>query len=392
MAENIDVISTSDINMEQMSQILSDASTSIHDDYGSIPEGTRTPSQSALLDAANPEISVAFLDTLKTQGIDTLTVEVNALSEPETALPEILTAGREALHARGLPDPDVQLYRDAAEIAQTSGQNYFEAVADLQAQEPLAMRKDLIPRDSIEFMDVPETVGVVPPVEGPVAETQYDVHAMGFPIAVKNIGGFDLESSASHGFLVVTERGMDPMIDANVLLATRGGPDHLAGQTMFGSDSSLPEDTPSETEKTYSGNVYISDNDKSFETDVEHDQAFFIKTYEVNHDLETMQEIVQSHRHMINRENIDYELLNQNSNTYYGDITEILTGQEPPDYSFSGGLPRYFPAVNNDLMDYSRTEFADELGLEHEPYSTRSDIIDVNQGFSPEEDYSYGFD
>ena len=283
-----------------------------------------------------------------------------------------------------------KFYHTAQQTAQETGQDMRDVLDDMRDAQPLMMRQDLIPKDGIDFMPDTDTVHAAPEVDGPVAQTQYDVHAMGFPIVGPQLGGLIPESFASHGFVVVTERGMDPMNPDNVKLATRGGPDHADGQTMFSPDSTLPDDIPSATEKTHSGNVYIANGDEARGSDVEHPQAFFVKTYAVDHDLGTIKGLVDSHRQVVNLADIDYELLNRNSNTYYGDITEILTGEEPPDYSFSDGLPRYYPAINNDLMDYSKTEFAEKFG--HEPYKAEIENQASEHNYIPEEDYSYGID
>ena len=123
-------------------------------------------------------------------------------------------------------------------------------------------------------------------------------------------------------------------------------------------------------------------------SDVSHERKFLIKTIPVEHDLETIQNLVTTHARLINYRDIDYELFTRNSNTYYGDITKIVTGNEPPDFSYSGGVLRYFPAINKDLIDYCKTEFAEKFSC------TPSEIVThtTGQHHMHDEDYSNGYD
>ncbi len=355
--------------------------------------------------------------SLQRHGVDSIEVAPLPTDAPREVLREIFNSGQAALREHGIPDPDLAMYEQAAELAQSTGRPIEAVVAEAEAAQPLAMRGALRSaqpnQTDLSISPAANTVGVerfenafVAPDKWaqthqaqnlgddfePTNYQEYDVHLMGFPIKTLSVGDVHIPSSASHGFIAVTERGMDPEISANVLLATRAGPDHLAARTMFTSDSSLPADTPSETEKTHSGNLYVSNHDDSKDSDVEHEHAFFIKTIEVDHDLGTMEDLVNSHARMINFADIDYELLNKNSNTYYGDITEILTGEEPPDFSLSGGVPRYFPAINNDLVDYSKTEFAENFGYEPVETKTNSAEQSHEQSQMIKEDDSYGID
>lgn len=381
---------TLSLDIKDISDVISVSRDTLQNEVSALPSGDIAAQDEALLSISASDVSYSFVDTLQHNGIDSLEIDASALSDPRSALQTVFETGDASLREKGIPAPDVEFYNTAMETAQTSGQDFHDVIADMGAEQPLMMRHDLLPRDSIDLVDASDTVYAAPDIEGPVAETQYDVHVMGFPIVTTSIRGVNFDSSASHGFITVTERGADPMVRENILLASRGGPDHRAGQTMMSPDSTLPEDTPSETEKTDSGNVFIEDFEKSMEMDYDHDRMFYVDTIETGYDFETIKSLVDSHARHINFADIDYELLNRNSNTYYGDITEILTGQEPPDFSFSGGLPRYFPAINNDLTDYSKTEFAQSFGYEpHRDTTTdqTQESLHIN-----EEDYSYGLD
>ena len=270
-----------------------------------------------------------------------------------------------------------------------------------------------LPNPELRFSPLPDPEQLLTPAPelvGPVEATQYDVHVLAYPLkAFESLG---VESRDSHGFVVVTERGVDLFnedgsvkdineIRDDALITTRGGPDKTGWKTWVSPDSRFP-DEPHETESTHAGNVYIEDNEFS-QRDLQAPGVFHIQTYEVTHDLETMRELVDTHRRLINREDIDYEVLNRNSNTYTGDVTELLTG-ETPDFTHvirDGGWRR-LPAFDNDLMDYSKTEFAEEYGYDAperelpgverevpQQYATRTPEHMHSQTYGAEEDYGY---
>jgi len=385
----VEPANTSVLDMHDVRDAIANSRTALQTELSNTPPENISAHDSALMNISQSDVTFSMIDTLQHHDIQTLTVDTDTLSNPRNALQNVFEAGGDALREQGFPSPDIEFYHTAQQTAQETGQDMRDVLDDMRDAQPLMMRQDLVPKDSIEFMPDTDTVHAAPEVDGPVAETQYDVHFMGYPLKHVDIGPLRIESRPSHAYIAVTERGMDPLNPENVLLATRAGPDE-ATQTIYLPDSALPEETQSPTEKTNSGNVYVANDEESRDSDVEHDHAFFVKTYEVDHDLETIRDMVDSHASLINLADIDYEVLNRNSNTYYGDITEILTGEEPPDYSFSDGLPRYYPAINNDLMDYSKTEFAEKFG--HEPYQAETENQAEEHNYIPEEDYSYGID
>lgn len=342
--------------------------------------GSGSPADDALIEATSDEVSVAFLDTLRVHDVTSLSVDANALADPATAVPAILRAGQDELRARGIPDPDVDLYRRAGETAGATGEDVSAILSDLRATEPLVVRGDLPERGNVAGMEVPDTVSAVPEIEGPVGEVaEYDVHFMAYPLGYKEIAGVPvIDTQPSHAFVVVTEKGGNPLDRDDVLIAARAGPDN-ATETVYLPDSSLPDGEQSETEKTDAGNVYASDQAFAISNDVEHPGAFHVETITVTDNVVDMQALVEGHRRFINGEDIDYELVNRNSNTYAGDIYELLTGEEPPTSEWARLNTRYFPAVNNDLVDYEKT-----------PYADRFD--DGESGFVAKENVSYGLD
>lgn len=370
---------TDTLDWDRTRTTLVESSASIRETFAGTPPESLSEYNNALLTASGEDMNFAFLHTLRRHDIDTLDVPAEALNAPETAVPAILLAGRDELRERGLPDPDVSLYRDAMTVSEATGIDYYEALSDLRSREPVSMRADLSDATPtveapIATMPEPDLVASKPEIDGPVeAAQQYDVHVMAYPL--KSFGLLGWETRDSHGFVVVTERGVNLMnedgslkpykeIEDDIKIITRGGPDNAAAQTLLSPDSSLPDEM-SETQKTNAGNVYIADHNDSM-NDLKTPNVFHIQTYEVTHDLETMREMVDAHRRLINREDIDYEMLNRNSNTYTGDVTELLTG-ERPDFTHvrpEGHGWRRLPAFGNDLTDYSKTEFAEEFGYD----------------------------
>ena len=311
---------TSVLDMADARDVVLDARETLQSELSDVATSDITSHDKALLDISASDYTFSLVDTLQHHGIETLEIDNATLADPRSAIQSVFETGDEALREQGFPSPDIESYREAMELSQSSGQDFHDVMADMRAAEPLTMRQDLIPRDSIEFMDVPDTVGAVPELEGPVAETQYDVHVMAYPL--KSFESVGIETRDSHGFVVITERGANPLVDDNALLVTRGGPDE-AGQTIFLPDSFLPNDEQSPTEKTNSGNVYIADDTES-RKDYDAPGVFHIETYEVTHDLETMRDLVGDHRALINNADIDYEVLNRNSNTYTGDVLSLI--------------------------------------------------------------------
>ena len=399
---------TAELGWDEARAALVDSANSLRESRAGTDPLDLSQRDQVLLNASEPEVSFALLDTLRSHSIDRLEVSADALAAPETAIPAILNAGRDELRERGLPDPDLDLYRDAMSVHQATGQPYHEALSDLRSREPVSMRVDL--PDAAPLTPIPEPDALLTPapeLDGPVEATQYDVHVLAYPLGV--IG--PIESRDSHGFVVVTERGVDlfnedgslneQVADREALMVTRGGPDETNAKTWFLPDSTFP-DQPHETESTHAGNVYIADHEES-KADLDAKGVFHIQTYEVTHDLETMRDLVDSHRRLINREDIDYEVLNRNSNTYTGDVTELLTG-ETPDFTHvirDGGWRR-LPAFDNDLMDYSKTEFAEEYGYDAperelpgverevpQQDATRTPEHMHSQTYGAEEDYGY---
>lgn len=362
---------TVELDLDEARAALVEASSSIRD------SGT---TDETLLQASDPVVTVAFVDTLRTNGIDTLRVDPADLSTDAGTLGAVFRGGQTELAERGLPDPDVALYQDARAVSEATGQSYFEAVSDLRGAQPLTMRGELSGREDVAGMDAPEVARAVPEVEGPVGEVaEYDVHFMAYPLAYKEIAGVPvIDSQPSHAFVVVTQKGGNPLDRDDVLIAARAGPDN-ATETVYLPDSSLPDGEQSETEKTDNGNVYASDQGFAIDNDVEHPGAFQVEKTTVTGNITDMRALVEGHRRFINGEDIDYELLNRNSNTYAGDVYEMLTGEEPPTSEWERMNIRYFPAVNNDLVDYEKTPYADRFD-DNEP------------GFVAEEDASYGLD
>ena len=109
-----------------------------------------------------------------------------------------------------------------------------------------------------------------------------------------------------------------------------------------------------------------------------------------------MRDLIGDHRALINNADIDYEVLNRNSNTYTGDVTELLTGEDPDFNNIRhpvNGSWRRLPAFENDLTDYSKTEFAENFGYTAPETETDTSVTLESQNHyesSLEESYDNG--
>ena len=275
--------------------------------------------------------------------------------------------------------------------SRASGVPLEEVLAEAKAARPLMMREDLpgaLPMADAPLTPLPDPAPLtpLPDLDGPVgpaaqaareAAVEYDVHLMAYPIGgTFNLFGAEVPKLASsHAFVIVTERGMGmedmylaPNVpnDGNIPVAARGGPDIAARRTVFLPDSALPDGPQHPTDKTENGNVYAEDIELSID-DLRKPGVYHTETLPTTHDLEAIKKLIGAHREMINRADIDYEVFNRNSNTYAGDVYEMLTGADDDRGVFvRDGHLRTLPAFGKDLMDYSGTAFEKHFGTDFE--------------------------
>jgi len=127
----------------------------------------------------------------------------------------------------------------------------------------------------------------------------------------------------------------------------------------------------SPTEKGHDGDVYVANHDRSIQDDyfVNYDKngtsvpfknVFQLQQTTIKGNIDEIRGKVTDFREFINEQDIDYEVLKNNSNTYAGDTYEMLTDDEPNN-PYSGLFGRRTPALDNDLMDYEKTDYSNDF-------------------------------
>ena len=313
----------------------------------------------------------ATLRELDRGGVDSIDVpSLEALSSNER-LEEILWGGARALQENGLPDPDLDKYSAAMGVASASGEPLGKVLEEFEAVMPQELR---VPQQSAgeSFSITPSADTTVAPEGMEVASLQgvepqkyqeYDVHFMMYPLG-HNIGGMGIETRPSHGFIVVTEKGVNPLTlneeSLEALIVTRGGPDDGKYDGRFDTNVQSP------TESNRDGDVYVMDHFDSL-NDLSKGGIRVIETTTITGDIDDIRANVQDFRQAVNSTDINYHAPYQNSNTYAGDVYQNLTGNDAPD---TIQWPHYMPGLGNDLPvegDYSyhptEAEAGSDVGL-----------------------------
>lgn len=197
----------------------------------------------------------------------------------------------------------------------------------------------------------------------------YDVYLMAYPLTQKDISetGFTVLSRDSHAYVVVTKKD-NALLDENgninrdaALLVTRAGPDNtgILGSSQSSDSSSGNEQNPTDEQKTRDADVYVMTLVGS-RRDMNIENPFLLQKGTITGDFEQIEADLNNFRDFINSQDINYELTNRNSNTYAGDVYELMTGEEPIN-PHSGFFGRRTPALNNDLVNYEKTDYANKF-------------------------------
>jgi len=264
---------------------------------------------------------------------------------------DYMIAGAETMQARGIPAPHLEDYYAATGIAAHTGLSMDEVVGEFQAVRPIELGVPGTDADLLSISTMPEGESVqtaqslqteaIPDLE-PQDYTEYDVHFMMYPLA-HDIAGTGIETRPSHAFIVVTEKGVDPLTleqgSEDALIVTRAGPDRGTYDFWFDTDVQSP------TDNNRDGDVYVKDQ-RGSEDDLSAGGIRLIETSTIRGDIEGIRENVQNFRFAVNSTDINYHAPWQNSNTYAGDVYENLTGKEAPD---TIQWPHYMPGLGNDL-------------------------------------------
>lgn len=370
--------------LSDVATMAQEAAHAVRSELEGISEKDMSAEEQAFSGLVNSPATYGMFRQLDRHGVDTLNLPDLDSADPRRTLSDILVAGDEALKSEGIPSPDMNIYRRAAEEAAASSRSLEDVVAEAEAVQPLETRNDLAvetPQFSmgtslniIAAQDYEAALGVSGQAKPEAASLgkdfepsnyqEYDVHLMAYPLGQKDLP-FDLGtiiSRDSHAYVVITEPGGDPLNPEEALLVTRAGPDDngmLLGSS--GTDSSLGnEQNPTEDDKGSDGDVYVATFEGS-RADITVPNAFTLERTRITGDLTEIRNEISDFRDYINGEDINYELVNRNSNTYAGDVYEKLTGDEP-DNPHSGLFGRRTPALDNDLLvNYEETEYANDF-------------------------------
>ena len=375
MAEHV----SGGLSLDQLAERMQSDMAALHTMEGLSP---------GLQDMVDSPAPGAMLRQLERFGVTPFVPEGSLSERPEESFSQLMEAGADAMAANGVPEPHLEDYYAAAEIAEQTGIHMGEVLDGFEAVRPQELGA-LPATESIMTMPAGDTVSLVEPtaaLEGvePQNYQEYDVHLMAVPIpATANL--------ASHGFIVVVPKGTDvsdPVALREGLetgeidgFVTRAGPDgglfvpgSSSASPSESSQSSTPESSHSSSQssdssveasgssseadadgRTPEGDVYVADFENSARTDLV-DGAYVTQSTTVSLDIEaTRAEIIDFARD-INDADINYYFTSQNSNTYAGDVWEKLTGQEPDP---SGWRP--LPGIDNDLMDYENTDYGNDF-------------------------------
>ncbi|MEP1231159.1 MAG: hypothetical protein ABJG88_10825 [Litorimonas sp.] len=352
------------ISLSEYSQTLShDINALKHDD-------TLDPSLENLIQSPAP---YALARTLQNGDVGTIEVPVLTDASAEVRLRGFILSGNEAIETHNLPKPHLQDYYAAQEIAGTTGHELTEVLESFEAIRPMEVgvydnsQTQFSADTSPNYLTAPEgqNVAVLEGVE-PQNYQEYDVHLMAYPLAQKDIPFTDLSivSRDSHAYVVITEKGAE-LIDENgnineeaALLVTRAGPDDVGilGSSRSSDSSFSDEQNPTDEDKGKDGDVYVTSLGGS-EADLTVKNSFTLQKVTITGNLGEIEGQLNDFRNFINEQDINYELLNRNSNTYAGDVYELLTGEEPNN-THAGLFGRRTPALDNDLVNYENTGYA----------------------------------
>ena len=334
---------------------------------------TLAPSLKDLIHSPAP---YALARTLQNGDVGELEVPTLDETIPEDRFRDYILSGNDALEEHNLPKPHLNDYYLAQEITFETGHdiiNVLEAFEDVRPMEvgvynvtETGFSVDTTPN----HLTAPQEQNVVA-IEGadPQNYQEYDVHLMAYPLAQRDIPFTDLSlvSRDSHAYIVVTKKGESvfnedgtPNEEA-IEFVTRAGPDNVGilGSSQSSDSSFGNEQNPNDQDKGNDGDVYVASFEESF-GDLTVANPFLLQKATILGNITDIEREVSDFRDYINGQDINYELFNRNSNTYAGDVYELLTGKEP-DNSHSGLFGRRTPALDNDLVDYEQTNYANDF-------------------------------
>lgn len=167
---------------------LNEATSLLRDSADALREGPDGgASHPSLLDASAPDVTYALRDTLERGGVTHLDLPPDLQAGPD-AIPSVLNAAASALKARGLPSPDLDLYRSSMSEATATGEDFHDVLNANLSREPLAMRTDLLDAPTLQLAVADEQTLPLINVDGPVEAAQ-DMDAVYDSQVLENVGG-----------------------------------------------------------------------------------------------------------------------------------------------------------------------------------------------------------
>lgn len=140
------------------------ASHALQNEFNETGDTNLTPQDQSFSDILESPAGYALLRTLERHGIDGLELVNTDIQDPRGTIATILTQGQAALKSAGIADLDLELYQNAADIAQITNTPLSGVVQDIENRAPLLMRSDL---------DLPKAIETLPEadISGPTLQS-----------------------------------------------------------------------------------------------------------------------------------------------------------------------------------------------------------------------------
>ena len=353
---------------------ISDYAKKLYDDIESLKDDENlTPGLRNVIDSP---AAYALTRTLQNSSFGYVSVSSSSNTSVAERFENLIQSGADTLEKNNIAYPHLEDYYAAQEISVQTGHDILTILNKFDDVRPKEFNINVSETPNFSVDTSPgvltaQTGQNISQIEGlePQNYQEYDVHLMAYPLTQKDIPFTDLSivSRDSHAYIVVTEKGAE-LLDENgeinqdaALLVTRAGPDDVGilGSSRS-SDSSFGDDqNPTDEEKGKDGDVYVTSFEGS-RGDLNVENPFLLQKTTITDNINEIEGKLENFRDYINGQDINYELLQKNSNTYAGDVYELLTGEEP-DNPHAGLFGRRTPALDNDLVNYEQTDYANDF-------------------------------
>jgi len=301
----------------------------------------------ALQQVIDSPAPIAMLRGLQEAGVETLNLEGISAGTAAQRVQGILSRGYETFQDNDLPMPDLNVYYDAQTLSQETGQSMSEALSDIELARSLQIEgSSLKPQEvglRMEYGDdtTVATDGNHGQIEGLEATdyTNIQVRLLARPLdGVIAVGDLN-----NHAFIEITDMSSGEVRYASLFPET-----HYKDVTI---DLPFTDNDPTITVPDYvqalPATSEVSANSDGVRTD-----AFELQSFTFKGDFDAINARVDKFNEFITGEEIPYFGVRQNSNTYAGDVYELVTGEEPE----NNVSWRNTPGLDGDLTNYEKTE------------------------------------